>query len=161
MHESRHQHAMRRARGCGGRFLNTKKSDNNNASNPRSGEPKSSATISTQSVNSSGSEHFSTSCDVDSDQKDDKGGPAYEENGSSTYNFQSDRNGGGDSRAQHGPARNKWEVCPTWTIILHMVCGYSLSGNSFLALVTFHVSLGVSRLRKGRVCGGHLASSSL
>lgn len=43
LHESRHQHAMRRARGCGGRFLNSKKLDSN-ATNP--------------SANLSGSDHL-------------------------------------------------------------------------------------------------------
>ncbi|KAJ6896078.1 hypothetical protein NC651_022340 [Populus alba x Populus x berolinensis] len=60
LHESRHQHAMRRARGCGGRFLNTKKLDNN-ATNPTSEKGINSvANISKQSYSFSVSEFFPT-----------------------------------------------------------------------------------------------------
>lgn len=60
LHESRHQHALRRARGCGGRFLNTKKLDNN-ATNPTSEKGINSvANISKQSYSFSVSECFPT-----------------------------------------------------------------------------------------------------
>lgn len=56
LHESRHQHAMKRARGCGGRFLNTKKLDNNTA-NPTSEKGMNSGTnLVTESASLSGSE---------------------------------------------------------------------------------------------------------
>ncbi|XVE76722.1 hypothetical protein DITRI_Ditri13aG0004300 [Diplodiscus trichospermus] len=55
LHESRHLHAMRRARGCGGRFVNTKKEDNDITS-PTSEEGMHSQNLSTKSPNLSGSE---------------------------------------------------------------------------------------------------------
>lgn len=100
LHESRHQHAMRRARGCGGRFLNTKKLDSN-ATDPRSEESNFG-----RSVNSSGSERLSTVCDGNSDQKDKNRsmfGEAFlngNSNGhglSSMYNFRSTDSEGPDN----------------------------------------------------------------
>lgn len=57
MHESRHQHALRRAGGCGGQFLNTKKVEGDVA-NPRSKELSSG-----RPANSSGPQGFTTTCD--------------------------------------------------------------------------------------------------
>nr|GMD65280.1 nuclear transcription factor Y subunit A-1-like isoform X1 [Ipomoea batatas] len=58
LHESRHQHALRRARGLGGRFLNTKTLNDMNSKTDE--HTQSGATATTNSGHSSGSEHLST-----------------------------------------------------------------------------------------------------
>ncbi|XP_057978638.1 nuclear transcription factor Y subunit A-1-like isoform X6 [Malania oleifera] len=62
LHESRHRHAMRRARGCGGRFLNTKKLNGNVTDPAAEKEPGSTAILSSQSGSSLGSEHLWPGC---------------------------------------------------------------------------------------------------
>ena len=59
---------MKRARGCGGRFLNTKKLDNNSTNPTSEKEPKSGTTVSTQSGNSSSSEYWPSNSNGNSDQ---------------------------------------------------------------------------------------------
>ena len=66
LHESRHLHAMRRARGCGGRFLNTKKPDTTNNTAPDK-HTSSDETVSRNFTSSSSSgtvlSHFSRNSD--------------------------------------------------------------------------------------------------
>ncbi|KAL0373278.1 UNVERIFIED_CONTAM: Nuclear transcription factor Y subunit A-1 [Sesamum radiatum] len=69
LHESRHQHAIRRARGSGGRFLNTKKFDGT-GKNTTSGEQPESGEITHSQSSSSASAHLSYSRNNISNQKD-------------------------------------------------------------------------------------------
>ncbi|KAK6285266.1 hypothetical protein POUND7_011445 [Theobroma cacao] len=73
LHESRHLHAMRRARGCGGRFLNTKKQDND-VTSPTSEEcMNSDANLSIKSAHLSGSGCRSANLNSFYDQKEGNG----------------------------------------------------------------------------------------
>lgn len=72
LHESRHQHAMRRARGCGGRFLNTKKLENDVANSTSEKGTNSDASLSAQCVNGSGSKRFSCTSDGNLDSSSDQ-----------------------------------------------------------------------------------------
>ncbi|KAH7527852.1 hypothetical protein FEM48_Zijuj05G0010500 [Ziziphus jujuba var. spinosa] len=72
LHESRHQHAMRRARGCGGRFLNTKKLENDVANSTSEKGTNLDASLSAQCVNGSGSKRFSCTSDGNLDSSSDQ-----------------------------------------------------------------------------------------
>ncbi|KAH9648199.1 CCAAT-HAP2 transcription factor [Citrus sinensis] len=60
LHESRHLHAMRRARGCGGRFVNTKKLDSQTSNGTVTNGTSSNVAVSTLPPNSSSSESVAT-----------------------------------------------------------------------------------------------------
>ena len=100
LHESRHQHAMRRARGCGGRFLNTKKLDSNasNAMPERSSDPV--VNYSTQPISSSISEFAPSNSSRNEDSPTshlDSRGPSVQE----LHNRQTASNGNGNSCYPH------------------------------------------------------------
>lgn len=87
LHESRHQHAMRRARGNGGRFLNTKKLDSNGTQHYSEKNTGSGGSAPLQTASSSGSDplHCNSTLDSSSGKQEVKGPMTHDKHEQHTY----------------------------------------------------------------------------
>ncbi|KAG8363603.1 hypothetical protein BUALT_Bualt19G0039600 [Buddleja alternifolia] len=118
LHESRHKHAMRRARGSGGRFLNTKKLGDN-AKNSTSAEQSISGEIASAQSHSSASADFSSNGNGIFNQRGDGTSTVQQMHKEQTPSNGNNHHGlswyGGNghfgednwSRATHGPCSSK------------------------------------------------------
>ncbi|KAF3437908.1 hypothetical protein FNV43_RR20664 [Rhamnella rubrinervis] len=138
LHESRHQHAMRRARGCGGRFLNTKKQDNSVANYTSEKGTNLGSNLSTQCASGSGSDG---NLDSSSNQQEGLRSMVQEMQKAKSFSY-SNGNGNGLSSAYHSQFSDSKEGdCLGEAKGIHWIqlvgkpslWDISIPGNSFLA----------------------------